>query len=93
MSALIPTELSAHVSNQLRTSVNIEASYEPSRNIACIEHELDEDEVIQAEAFLTWVYENNKSFGLGNINSVYDEFVSKGQPIYDRVISEYNGHY
>lgn len=93
MSALIPTELSAHVSNQLRASVNIEASYEPNRNIACIEHELDENEVIQAEAFLTWVHENNKSFGRGNINSVYDEFVSKGQSIYDRVVSEYNGNY
>lgn len=85
----VPVRLSDKVATLLRTAVKTSGSYNPKDCMFIIEEELTFKQSNQAEAFLTWVHENNKMFG-HNILEIYAEFAANGADVYNRIVDEYS---
>lgn len=62
--------------NSLLRGVRAMGEYDPETVLPFIEEELTFTETVQAEGFLKWVVKNKKTFGHGNIDTVFDEYMS-----------------
>lgn len=51
-------------------------SYDPGEILFIFEEQLYTDEVKDIIKFLTWMHENQKSFGSGNYEEVFKEFLT-----------------
>ncbi len=69
-------ELSRLLSTLLLRGVRQCGSYEPEEVLSYIEESLNNLELMECEAFLTWVSQNKKTFGHGNIEALWAEHQS-----------------
>jgi hypothetical protein len=58
----------------LRESVQMVGQFKPSAVLLCIEESLTLTEYNQCKTFLTWLTDNNKTFGR-NLDSVWKEWL------------------
>jgi hypothetical protein len=59
----------------LLIGVKVAGSYDPEAVLPRIEERLTREESGLAEAFLTWCYENGRSFGYANLETSFREFL------------------
>ena len=67
-------KLSPKLKNLLLQGVKQVGSYDPDEVFPYIEEQLTGAEYVVAQGFLTWMCENDLTFGHGNINQRFDEY-------------------
>ncbi len=66
-----PTRLYDKVARAVQTS----GTYNPNENMYIIEEELTSNEFEVIRSFLSWCHLNNKTFGWGNYQKVYEQYL------------------
>jgi hypothetical protein len=90
MTTLLKT-LSKKNAELLRQAVKMGGTFNPEDILFYVEERMTIDEGLQAEAFLTWCHENDKTFGW-NAQDVYLDFMKEGRDTYQRIVDGfYNG--
>ena len=60
---------------KISRAVKISGTFKPSENMYQIEEELTSDEYEFVYSFLQWCHENGKTFGRGNYQEIYKEYL------------------
>jgi hypothetical protein len=62
-------------------AVKMTGTYDPIQTLCAFEEECYVDEIATIKTFLGWVHENGKTFGHGNYEEVFTEFLSDTKPV------------
>jgi hypothetical protein len=58
----------------IKSAVKMSGNFNPNENLPIIMENLQCNQVEEIVSFLTWVYNNNKTFGSGNYEQIFSEY-------------------